>query len=316
MKTQYNEPDNFASPQIRASLSDVSYTAMNLDRRQLLKISIVGLTEAVLSPAFRLEAAPIDTLRIALLHLAPRPGDVAHNRHIIETAVMLAAKMRASWVITPELSVSGYAFAADIGTDWILPQPDPWMQNFCRLVARLQVTVFLSSPERDHQSNKLYNSVFVIAPTGTIIGTHRKINTLRVGSESWSSPGDQLVPFSIAPFAGVGILICADAFSPNIATSLKAQGAQLLVSAANWAPGLHGPNGEWERCTHDTGLPLLVCNRTGPDRTLDFTAAQSVVAKDGERLLSLSSEDSTIFVIDWNTRTQNLVTPHFQRASI
>jgi N-carbamoylputrescine amidase len=289
---------------------------MNLDRRQLLKISVVGLAEAVLRPAFESAAVPIDTLRIALLHLAPRPGEVAHNRHVIETAVTLAANLRASWVITPELSVSGYAFAGDIGTDWILPQPDAWMQKFCRLVARLHVTVFLSSPERDHQSHKLYNSVFVIAPNGTIIGTHRKINTLRVGSESWSSPGDNIVPFSIAPFAGVGILICADAFSPHLAASLKTQGAQFLVSSANWAPGLHGPNGEWERCTVDTGLPLLVCNRTGPDRTLDFTAAQSVIVKDGHRLLSLSSEDATVFVIDWNMRTQNLVTPHYQRVSI
>jgi predicted amidohydrolase len=289
---------------------------MDLDRRQLLKLGLAGLSEAVFAPAVKLEAVPIDTLRIALLHLAPRPGDLRHNRQVIETAVGLAANLEASWVITPELSISGYAFAPEIGTDWILPQPDPWMQRFCRLVAGLQMTVFLACPERDRQTNKLYNSVFVIAPNGTIIGAHRKINTLRVGSESWSSPGERIVPFPIQPFTSVGILICADAFSPSIAGSLKAQGAQLLVSSANWAPGLHGPNGEWERCTHDTGLPLLVCNRTGPDRTLNFSAAQSVVVKDGHRLLSLSAEESTIFVIDWNLRTQNLVTPHYQKVSI
>ena len=39
------------------------------------------------------------------------------------------------------------------------------------------------------------------------------------------------------------------------------------------------PNGEWERCSRETGLPLLVCNRTGIDRTLRFTAAESLVAK-------------------------------------
>jgi predicted amidohydrolase len=222
----------------------------------------------------------------------------------------------ASWIITPELCVSGYTFASDIGTDWILPQPDPWTESLCRLAAQLQVTVFPSAPERDRQSNKLYNYILVIAPNGTIIGTHRKINTLRVGSESWSSPGERIVPFPIPPFTSVGILICADAFSPNIAASLKAQGAQLLVSSAAWAPGLHGPNGEWERCTHDTGLPLVVCNRTGPDRTLNFTAAQSVVVKNGQRLLSLSSEDSAIFLIDWDVKTQHLVTPQYQRVPI
>lgn len=37
----------------------------------------------------------------------------------------------------------------------------------------------------------------------------------------------------------------------------------MLISSAAWAHGFHGPNGEWERCTQNAGLPLLVCNRTG-----------------------------------------------------
>ena len=90
----------------------------------------------------------------------------------------------------------------------------------------------------------------------------------------------------------------------------------MLVSSAAWAPGLHGPNGEWERCTKDTGLPLVVCNRTGPDRTLDFTRAESVVVKDGQRLLSLSSKRSTLFVLDWNLQTQNLATRQYRRIDL
>jgi predicted amidohydrolase len=253
---------------------------------------------------------PTDTLRIALLHLAPVPGHLTQNRRLVETAVTTAAGLGATWIVTPELGVCGYAFADHIGTDWILPQPDPWMVHMCRLAARLQVTVFLSHPERDPQSDKLHNTVFVIAADGTIAGKHRKINTLRTGSESWSSPGEQLTPVPVHPFRRVGVLICADACSPGIAGSLNTQGAQVLVSSAAWAPGLHGPDGEWERCTKDAGLPLLVCNRTGPDRTLDFTKAESVVAKEGRRLLSLSSERSAIFAIDWNMKTRDLATQY------
>ena len=190
------------------------------------------------------------------------------------------------------------------------------MREFCQLVARLHVTVFLSSPERDAQSRKLYNSVFAIAENGAIIGKHRKINTLRVGSEAWSSPGEQAVPIPVPPFSQVGILICADAYSSGIARSLKAQGAQVLVSSAAWAPGLYGPNGEWEQCTRDTRLPLLVCNRSGPDLALNFTAAESVAVKDGQRLLFFRSEHSAIFTIDWNIKTQNLATQEYQRTDL
>jgi predicted amidohydrolase len=258
----------------------------------------------------------LDNLRIALLHLAPSPGDLTENHGLIERAITTAARAGASWIITPELCLCGYTFTDTIGTDWIMPQPDPWMTRVSQLAASLRVTISLSQPERDPQSTTLHNTVFVITAHGTIAGAHRKINALQKGSEAWSTPGRTAAPVPVQPFGHVGILICADAFSPGIAGSLAEQGARMLVSSAAWAPGFHGPNGEWERCTQDTGLPLLVCNRTGEDRTLDFTAAESVVVKDGMRLLTLSSDRSTVFTVDWDLHRQNLATPQYQRFAL
>ncbi len=256
------------------------------------------------------------SLRIAFLHLAPLPGRIAHNRRLIEAAVSTAAEAGATWILTPELAVCGYTFADQIGVEWIEPQPDPWMTHMCRLAAQWRVTLFLSHPERDRQTKQLHNSLFVITPDGTITGAHRKINALRVGSEAWSTPGLEAIPVAAPPLERVGLLICADAYSPGIAENLRRQGAGLLVSAAAWAPGFHGPNGEWERCTKDTGLPLLVCNRTGPDITLDFTKAESVVAKNGRRLLSMSAARSTMFLIEWDLRLQDLAAPSYQRIDL
>jgi omega-amidase len=304
---------------VRTSSGGVSYgggeKTMALNRRQFLTAGTFGIA-AALTSASPPAATPRHTLRVALLHLAPRPGDLAYNRRLVETAVTTAAGLGATWMLTPELCICGYAFADQIGTDWIVPPPDPWMKDFCQLVARLHVTVFLSHPERDPQTATLHNSVFVIAADGTILGTHQKINTLRGGAEAWSSPGDWVTPIPAEPFRRVGILICADAYSLGIAQSLQAQGAQLLVSSAAWAPGLHGPDGEWERCTRETGLPLFVCNRTGPDRTLDFTEAESAIVKDGERLLVFRSERSAIFTIEWELKTQTLVTKAYQRTDL
>ena len=266
----------------------------------------------ILIPAVNL----LDILRIALLHLAPVPGDLTENRRLIERAIATAARSGASWIITPELCVCGYTFADTVGTDWIKPQPDEWMTRVSQLAANLRVTIFLSHPERDPKSNTLHNTVFVITSHGLIAGAHRKINTLQTGSESWSTPGKTVAPVPVQPLGHVGILICADAFSPGIAGSLAGQGARMLVSSSAWAPGFHGPNGEWERCTQDTGLPLLVCNRTGQDRTLDFTAAESVVVKDGKRLLILSSNDSTVFTVDWDIHRQSLAAPSYQNIAL
>jgi N-carbamoylputrescine amidase len=236
------------------------------------------------------------TGRVALLHISIVPGAIARNRYVLEETVKYAAASGAQWIITPELAICGLQFARIIGTDWIQPQPDAWMGRLCRLVKALKRTVFLFCPERD--SGRLYNSVFVINPRGEIIGKHRKIN-VRSDSLSWSSPGEAVVPLQCDGMK-VGFLVCADAFTPDIAGTMKSKGAQILVSPASWGPGIHGPNGEWEERTRETGLPLIVCNRTGAEQTLDFRKAPSVVVKNGRRLLSHTSEQSAVLIFDWN----------------
>ena len=239
------------------------------------------------------------TGRVALLHLSVVPGAIEHNRSVLEEAVKHAAAAGAQWIITPELATCGLQFARIMGTNWIEPQPDPWMKRFCRLVGGLKRTVFIGCPERD--SGRLYNSVFVINSQGEIIGKHRKIN-IKSDSLSWSSPGEAAVPLQCDGLK-VGLLVCADAFTPGIAATLKSGGAQILVSPSSWGPGIHGPNGEWEDRTRETGLPLIVCNRTGAEKTLDFWKAQSLVVKNGRRLLSHASEQSAVLVFDWNFTT-------------
>ena len=132
-------------------------------------------------------------VRIAFLHVAPIACDLDHNRRLIESALDLAVEQGADWVVTPELCIPGYLFQEKIGTDWILPQPDDWMQGFCRRVKDYGVTVFLSNPERDAGTNNLYNTVFVINPQGEIIGKHSKVKALR-GAESWSTAGQVIEP--------------------------------------------------------------------------------------------------------------------------
>ena len=233
---------------------------------------------------------------IALLHLETVPGAIEQNRYMIVEAIKHAAGKGADWIVTPELAVCGLQFAHVIGSDWIQPQPDPWMQQICKLTRTLKRTVFLGCPERD--GNRFYNSVFVIGPTGEILGTHRKINVAS-DSLSWSSPGDNVVPIECDGIK-VGVLICADVYTSNIARALRFEGAKMFVSPASWGPGIHGPHGEWEQRTHETGLPLIVCNRTGAEKTLDFRNAPSLVVQNGTRLLAHTSKKSAVLTFHWD----------------
>jgi predicted amidohydrolase len=243
--------------------------------------------------------------RIAFLHLSPEPGALAKNRQLVEAAIRSAADAGAEWILTPELATTGYDFVEHIGSDWIETQPDAWVQGIAEFSRRRRVTVFLSVPER--VGDKLYNSLLAIDRTGQIAGRHRKINALRVGPEAWSTPGQDINAVPIDGFGLVGMLICADAYTPSIAENLARQGARALVSSAAWRPGLHGPNGEWEAVSGATSLPIFVCNRTGQERQIGFTIAQSVVASGGKRLISFTAPRSAIFLVDWNFEENRLV---------
>lgn len=94
-------------------------------------------------------------------------------------------------------------------------------------------------------------------------------------------------------------------YSPRLVDETAAQGVDLLVSGAAWAPGHHGPSGEWERASLATQRPVLVCNRTGRD-VLDFTAAQSVVVVDGTIAAAYSAPESGVILLDWTAQSRDV----------
>ena len=230
------------------------------------------------------------SLTVAFLHLAPELGALDRNRSLIEYGTRVAADSGADWVLSGELVVPGYRFEPLIGTNWIAEQPDSWMRRLARLSSDLGVASFVSHPERETPTGKLFNSLFVIGRNGQILGRHRKLEPTP-GSEDWSSAGEPGRPI---PVDGIktGLLICADAYKPLPALRLRDSGAQLLVSAAAWWPGEWGPKGEWEARTLDTGLPMIVCNRTGCDHDTQLFDSESVVVDRGEKLLTVPGAGS------------------------
>jgi N-carbamoylputrescine amidase len=236
------------------------------------------------------------SLRIALLHLAPTLGALDANRVLIESGTRAAADLGAEWIVSGELVVCGYRFTSVLGTDWIGEQPDPWMRRLCALDAELGVVSFVSHPERDRAGGRLFNSLFALGRDGRLLGRQRKLRPTPV-SEAWAARGNLGRPIVVDGLR-VGLLVCADAYSAEPALRLRAAGAQLLVSSAAWWPGRWGPNGEWEARTLDTGLPLIVCNRTGRDGASHMGGAESVIVDRGRKLLTLRAAESTVFVVE------------------
>jgi hypothetical protein len=75
-------------------------------------------------------------------------------------------------------------------------------------------------------------------------------------------------------------------------------------------------NGNNVPATRDSPFWSAIGNRTGPDRTLSFTDAESVIVKDGQRLLSFQAERSAVVTIDRHLETHYLVTQQYQRTDL
>ncbi|OIJ19407.1 carbon-nitrogen hydrolase family protein [Anaerobacillus alkalidiazotrophicus] len=245
-------------------------------------------------------------IKVALLHLLLVAGDLKHNQSLIEKAVKEAARKGADLIITPELATSGLQFTNIIGENWIEHQPNEWMVKFSNFVKSNNTTVFLGCAERSAEG-KLHNSVFVIDKKGRLLGKQKKITRV----DHWSSPGESVEAIDLG-YIKVGVLICADAYPKTIASTLAKKGAEILVAPSSWGPGLHGPEGEWEERSIETGLPIFVCNRTGEDKTVVFWDAESSVIKNGERLLSHKSSYSALLMFDWNLDKMDVMNSKFE----
>ena len=178
-------------------------------RRNLLQVLAGGVALSAVT-----DAIAASTRTIALLHLAPRPGEIAANRHSIEQGARQAAARDARLVVTPELAVSGYGFRDLIGTGWIAEGQADLFAWAGALARDIGATLVLGTPEAT--SDALFNSMIVFAPDGRLTGRHRKINALRVGSESWSTPGDRPTVIAVDGIGRVGFFVCADMYSPRL----------------------------------------------------------------------------------------------------
>lgn len=234
-----------------------------------------------------------------MLHASLTYDDVFHNVRLLEALFFKSLELEPDLIVMPELAVSGYEFFKEIGSGWIKEVIPETIDRFSGLAREHKVAVILGSPRFSANTNAYYNAAIFIDEQGQVVGEHYKINVLP-GSESWASPGVDIKPVAWQEHK-IGLLICSDAYTRNISEELVNQGANVLISLAAWAPGFHGPSGEWEQRSKETGLCLFVCNRTGIEKSLIFSGGSSVVVAAGRRIIDYSDKQSAILSIDVNS---------------
>ncbi len=98
-------------------------------------------------------------------------------------------------------------------------------------------------------------------------------------------------------------MVCADAYRARVAAALRRDGAQIILAPSAWGPKPHGPQTSWFDRSRETGVPVVVCNRTGIEDGLSFMDAETSIFHRGRRLARLVSRRSSLGPVRLGYRT-------------
>jgi predicted amidohydrolase len=223
---------------------------------------------------------------------------------IVEKLATQAAEAGADLLVLPETTYPAY---------W-LDSPQRYMQDdILRTPAVLERFAALAASRRiwlvvgfvEEQADNLYNSAAVFNRAGKLIHVARK-NFLWDCDNRWFTPGDSIRAFD-TEFGRIGVLICADCRAPEIAATLVADGATLLVLPTAWV------NASKVRRTYrnvhpefliraramEFGVPFACASKAGREGDLlEYVGQSQIVSPEGKVLAVAPNGGEHLIVAD------------------
>jgi NAD+ synthase len=251
-----------------------------------------------LDPAYR--APMTDRLRIALVQISQRVGDLAANADaMLEWRAKAGA---ADLVVFPELQLIGYPPEDLVLKPALHRRAAEQIDRLVQASADGGPAMIVGSVLAEE--GRLYNVLHLI-DGGGIVATTRKHELPNYGTfdeKRWFTPGP--LP-SIVEWRGVKLAlpICEDIWFPPVCAHLRAQGAELLISP-------HGSPYEIDKDdlrtgqiatqrVAETGLPLIFLNRVGGQDEVVFDGASFVLNGDGTLAHQLPDWEEALAMTEW-----------------
>ena len=241
-----------------------------------------------------------DTLTIALHQSNASVGDLRGNAD-----AMLAARAAAGavdLVLTPELSLIGYPPEDLVLKPAAVAACAIELDRLAAATADGGPGLLVGLPWVD--GGKLYNAVALL-DGGRVTAITRKHDLPNYGTF------DEKRVFASAPLPGpltfrgvrLGVPVCEDIWTPDVAECLAETGAELLI-VPNGSPFEVGKDDRRLSLSVsrvvETGLPLIYLNRVGGQDELVFDGASFVVNADRTLAAQLPDWDETLAVTRWH----------------
>ncbi|QJE72802.1 NAD+ synthase [Aerophototrophica crusticola] len=242
-----------------------------------------------------------DSLTIALAQVNPTVGALPANGELIRRARAEAAARGADLVVFPELSVCGYPPEDLVLKPFFMDRVEALVQALAAETADGGPGLLVGAPWR--VDGKRHNAALLL-DGGAVAAVRVKHDLPNYG------PFDEKRVFSPGPLPGpvnfrgvrLGVMVCEDMWTPDVAETLAETGAEILVV----------PNGSpFERNKADTrlnlavarvtetGLPLVYLNQVGGQDELVFDGASFVLNADRSVAAQLPAFREHVAITHW-----------------
>jgi len=258
------------------------------------------------------------TLKICVAQLDFVVGDLTGNAQKIIHAAQLAYRDGARLLLTPELSICGYAAEDLFLRPVFIHACDDAVKSVAHALAGLKdMTVVVGHPvgggtrTRSVSMQQRHNAASVLRE-GHIVHTYakRELPNYQVFDERrYFTPGDGVCVFEAGGGENrprIGLLICEDAWYEEPARLARQAGAQMLV-VLNASPFHVGKGYEREQIMHERvlacGLPLVYAHLVGGQDEMVFEGHSFALAADGALVARALSFREQLFDVQVHQRS-------------
>ncbi|MFG1806944.1 carbon-nitrogen hydrolase family protein [Streptomyces sp. NPDC049040] len=197
---------------------------------------------------------------------------IAPGTDALDAAAAEAAERGARLLLTPELSLTGYAGGL---------RGAPPVAGAEEIAARHRVALVIGGPERE--GGAVFNTARLIGPDGAVLASYRKTHLYGEQERAAFAPGAEPVVQADLDGLRIGLLICYDVEFPEAVRTHALAGTELLaVPTALMRPYEFVPRVLIPARAYENGLHIAYANRCGPEGEHDFAGLSCLAGPDGE----------------------------------
>jgi 5-aminopentanamidase len=222
-------------------------------------------------------------VRVALLQGPAETPDPEAGLAAVADAAARAAAAGARLLVTPEMSLTGYAIGADRVAELAEPVPGPLTDRVAAIAAEHGLAIAVGLPVRTPAG--IANTVVVVDSDGSLLAGYAKAHLYGDVDRDAFVPGDVGVVQFRLDGVTVGLLVCYDVEFPEAVRAHALAGTELLVVPT----GLMDPYGHVGTVlvparAYESQVFVAYTNRTGVEGEFVYCGASCVIAPDGTEL--------------------------------